>query len=262
MAAVEGTHNIDALFKAEKDRGINFFWGGRLEIEYIPPKTEEIAAVDFCVDNVLSVLRKTAPSLAADFEKHRTVFQKFAGIAKAKFPGRKTVQFPSQTGGIGVLPLFPQAVKYVGTPGPSAPAYTSYATNSWDISLTAGTAAYIFGDGTNYYKASPTTEQHSLLVIIENGLVEVGSTPKISQMRIWTSAETKYGIVTTNPVKAIPIEPNKTLYQYNTPGVIPVYHDFGIQWKILPEATGTSTLPLLGLVFYEHDLYPDTTWLS
>jgi hypothetical protein len=253
---------LDTLFSAEKAKGITFFWGGRTEIEYVQPKPEEIAAIDACINDALSVLRKTSPSLAADYEKHRTVFHKFGGIAKAKFPGKKTITYPSQTGTIGCLPLFPQAIRYVATPSATTPAYTSYATNSWDISLTAGTAAYILGDGTNFYKASPTTEKHSLLVIIQNGLVEIGTSPKIAQMRIWTQAETKYGIWVTNPIKAIPIEPGKVLYQYNTLGVIPVYHDFGIMWKILPDATGTSTLPLLGMVFYEHDLYSDTTWIA
>jgi hypothetical protein len=262
MAMAPGTQALDALFKPEKERGINFFWGGRTSIEYTTPKPEEIEAVDLCINNALSVLRRTSPILATDYEKHRSVFHKFAGIAKAKFPGNKPIMFPSQTGTIGCLPLIPQAIRYVASPDATKPAYSSYALNSWDISLTAGTPAYILGDGTNFYKASPTTEQHSLIVIIENGLIEIGTSPKIAQMRLWTQAETKYGIWAANPIKAIPIEPGKVLYQYNTLGVIPIYHDFGIMWKILPDTTGISTLPLLGMVFYEHDLYPDTKWLA
>lgn len=256
------TQVLTELFAPEKAAGISIFLGGRQTAEYVDLSPEEIAAVNQAIDSEVALLRKTAPSLAADFEKHRSVFLKFASIAKGVFPESKPIQYPSQTGGIGVLPIIPQAIRYAATPSSTYPCYTSYPANSWDISLTAGTAAYIFGDGTNFYKASPTTLKHALLVIMQNGLIEIGTSPKIVQQRIWTSAETKYGAITTNPIAEIPIEPNKTIYQHMTPGVIPVYHDFGIMWKILPAVSGTSTLKLLGLVFFEHDLFADTVWVA
>jgi hypothetical protein len=255
------SYKLKELFADELTR-IAIFFGGREDIEYIKPTQAELDAVNLAIDQGLNILRKTSPTIAATFEMHRSFFQKCAGIAKAKFPGQKTIQYPSQAGGIGAALLFPQALKYAATPSATNPCYTSYATNSWDISLTAGTAAYILGDGTNFYKASPTTEAHSLVAICHNGLLEIGSTPRIIQHRIWTQAETKYGIWATQPLAEIPIEPGKVLYQYNTIGALILTHDFGVMWKILPKTTGTSTLPLLGMVFYEHDFASDTKWVS
>jgi len=256
------TVDLASLFEEEKRAGISLFLGGRPTVEYVELSDAERAAIDRCVNQTLAILRKTAPSLASEFERHRSIFHKFGGIAKGIFPEAKPIQFPSQAGGIGVNPIIPQAIKYAATPSSDYPCYTSYTTNKWTISLTAGTAAYIFGNGTNYYKASPTTNKHALMVIMQHGLIEIGSTPSIIQQKLWTQAESKYGIWATHPVAEIPIEPNKTIYQYNTIGVIPVYHDFGIQWGILPAESKTATLKLVGLVFYEHDFLSDLTWVS
>ena len=253
---------ISDLFKDEIARGIPIFTGGRDVIEYVRPTETEISEVDRCVNDVLSVLRKVSPTIAADYEKQKTVFEKFAGIAKAKFPGLKSITYPGTSGNIGVMALIPQAIRYVATPSASTPAYTSYPANSWDLSLTAGTAAYFFGDGTNYYKASPTDGQRALLVVAQNGVVEVGSSPKLCQMRIWTQAETKYSPWAVNPLVEVPLEMGKAVYQYNTLGVVPVYHYFGIQWGAMPIASGTSTIKLLGLVFYEYDLFSGLKYVS
>jgi len=253
---------LEKYFEEEKRMGISVFFGGRPTVEIAELSAEEAAALDRCINDVAALLRKVAPSIAADWERHRSVFHKFAAVAKGIFPESKPIQYPSQAGGIGVIPLIPQVIKYAATASATYPCYTNYATNSWEMSLTAGTAAYIFGDGTNFYKASPTTNQHALLVIMQNGLIEIGSSPKIVQQRIRTSAESKYGVFATNPLVEIPVEPNKTIYQHMTLGAIPVYHDFGIEWKVLPIKSGTSTLKLLGLAYFEHDLLSDTLYVS
>ena len=53
-----------------------------------------------------------------------------------------------------------------------------------------------------------------------------------------------------------PIEERKLIYQYNTPGVIPVYNDMGIYLAGLPQSSAgvSHTLPLLGMAFYETNL--------
>jgi hypothetical protein len=253
---------IEEKFKEEIARGLNIVSGGRDTIEYVAPTTTEISEVDKCIDQIVSVLRKASPSVAADFQAQKTIFEKFAGVAKAKFPGLKSITYPGTSGNIGVMGLVPEAIRYVATPADATPAYTSYPANSWDISLTAGTAAYLFGDATHFYKASPTDGSRALLVVAQNGLIEIGSTPKIVQQRIFTEAETKYGPWAVQPLAEIPTETGKTIYQYNTLGVVPIYHDFGIKWGIMPIATGTSTLKLLGLVFYEYGLFPDLKYVS
>jgi hypothetical protein len=246
--------------------------GGGIPVASLDKKTWnfcELAASE--VDKInkvfsygIAFLKKVLPSVAMDIERQRSLALTWAGVAKATFPVRKNYEFPSTTGSLGVAWLFPEAIKYAATPGPSVPCYTSYATNSWDISLTAGTAAYFFGDGTNFYKASPQTDKHSFLLIFENGIIEFGSTPKIDTFRLISEGKRDYGIYSVVPLEEIPIEKGVVAYQYPTPlGALPISYDRGIMWGFMPKVTGTSTIKLLGLVFYEHDLYPDlaSTWI-
>lgn len=253
---------LEELFAEERQRGIDIFFGGRESVEYIKPTQREIGEIEKCLNIAQSRLAKVSPTLAAEFANQKSLFIKFGGIAKALWPGTKPISFPSQTGHIGVNVLIPAFIKYYATASSTYPCYTDYTANSWNISLTAGTAAYLFGDGTNYYKASPTDEKHELIVIMQNGVVEIGSTPKIDQMRIITQAETKYGIWTVHPLIDVPIEQGKAIYQYNTIGAVPIFHDFGIMWKVMPTVSGTSTLKLIGIAYYEHDFASDTLYIS
>lgn len=242
--------------------GINVFTGGRETVAHEPLKAEEEEAVNKAVDMVARLLGKVSPDLARQFRNHLDVFKFFGGVAKAMFPESKPISFPSQEGHIGIIPLIPQVIKYVATPSATSPAYTSYNTNSWEMDLTAGTAAYIFGDGTNFYKANPATDQHTLLVVIQDGVIEVGSTPKIDQFKIYTSISQPYGIYAAQPLTDITVEPSKTIYQYPTLGAIPVYHDLGIMWEFMPKYSGTSVIKLLGLAFVEHGFLSDLKWIS
>jgi len=123
--------------------------------------------------------------------------------------------------------------------------------------------AYLFGDGTNYYRTSSTTGAHSAILVFNNGIIEIGSTPKIEQFRLISEGFTKYGIYTVAPIVEERIEENRLIYQYPTPlGAVPIFYDKGIMWSVMPKVTGTSTIKLLGLVFYEHDFAADLKWVS
>lgn len=252
---------IAELFAPERDVA-PIFGGGREVVEYAELTSSELEAIERCVRFGYELLRKISPDLAEDFLRHLPIFQKFGGIAKALFPGDKPIAFPSEPGKIGVNFIVPQLVKYVATPSPSAPAYTSYSNNSWEISVTAGTPAYILGDGTNYYKASPIDNQRALLVIMKDGLVEVGTTPSTDQFKLWTEVQSRYGVYTIHPLVDQPIELGKTIYRYTTPGVIPVYHDLGIMWGFIPKRSGTVDMRLIGIAFFEHDLLANFKWVS
>jgi hypothetical protein len=238
--------------------GVNFFAPGIDQISYEKLSDTERKAVELAITMLSNHARMVAPQLAVEIERQAPAVYKMAMVAKAKFPGLKIVSFPATgTGTIGVSPLFPQAIKYTGTPSSSLPAYTSYTSNTWDITFTANTASYLFGDGTNWYKASPTDGQRALIVILQNGVLEIGSTPKITQMRIKTDKSQKYGVFGVSPLSTIPLEAGKKLHVYPTPGVIPIFHDIGIMWSVLPMRSGTSTMPLLGFVFAEGDFLAD-----
>jgi len=250
------------LFREERDRGLNIFAGGREVVDYIELTDQEQEAIHTVVDNVGKLLRRVSSALADDWEAQRSAFIKMGGIAKGLFPEAKPISFPSEPGMIGVIPIIPQAIKYAATPSATYPCYTDYATNSWDISLTAGTASYLLGSSANYYKASPTTNAHSFMVIAQNGIIEVGSTPSLDQFRVITEVSTKYGIYAPHALVDQTIEVNKSIYQYPTLGMIPVFHDLGIKLSAMPIATKTADIRMLGLVFYEHDFLSDVTYVS
>jgi hypothetical protein len=251
------------LFAEDVAKGIDIFMGDRESVVYAELTASERNAITKVFNYGVAQLRRISPKIAGDIEPQLGLALKVAGIFKDMIPEKKEYTFPSQTGSLGVAWLFPQAIRYVATPSNSAPAYTSYPVNSWDLSLTAGTAAYLFGDGTNYYRTSPATGQHSAILVFNNGVIEIGSTPKIDQFRLTAEGFTKYGIYTVAPIVEEKIEENRLIYQYPTPlGALPIFYDKGVMWGFMPRLSGTSTIKLLGLVFYEHDFASTLKWVS
>lgn len=257
---------VKELFEQEIGVLKNVFVAGKSldeSVVYSPLTPKEEEAIRTVFNYGISQIEKVSPIIASELKPQISIAIKAAGMFKEMLPEKKTFSFPSESGGLGVAWLFPQAIRYVATPSSSLPAYTSYPTNSWDMSLTAGTAAYFFGDGTNYYKASPETNKHSMILVFKNGVIEIGSTPKIQQFRLYAEGITKYGIYTVAPVVEISIETNKAIYQYPTPmGPVIVPYDKGVMWGFMPSASGTSTIKLLGLVFYEHDFASTLKWIA
>lgn len=241
--------------KAIKDRtGVSIAALEKPSFSYVELSPVEREAVEWVFDRGIERLRKVSPVIAADIAAQRELAVVFAGVAKALFPSPKDYIFPSIPSRLGVAWLDPYTFKYASTPNATNPCYTSYTSNTWDISVTAGTAAYIMGDGTNYYKASPTTEAHSFVLIFKDGLVEYGSTPSVQQFRLLSEGKSDYGAYTVDPLVEIPVERNVALYQYSTPlGAVPVGHDRGLMWSFMPRRSGTMTLKLLGMVFFEHN---------
>jgi len=250
------TVRIKDLFDEEIKKGISIWTGGRDVVEYERLRPEEEDAVVRVVRLYGRFLEKIAPSIAKDWYEHESAFLKWAGVAKAKFPENKPITFPSQPGTLGVLPLFPQAIKYAAT------VPTSFKNNKWEIDVTEGSKAYLLGSDTAFYKACSDTGKHEFFVIMQDGLIEIGTTPSAQQFKIVSEVETKYGIYTAQPLKELEYESGKRLYRYPTLGMIPVYHDFGIKWYFLPDRSGTAHMMLLGIVIYEHDLFKDLTWIS
>jgi len=260
------TSTIGDLFREEISRLKGVFFAGKEYTESVNIATlsrEETEALRNVFMYGVAQLEKIAPEIAKDIKAQESLVYKVAGVFKEMLPEKKSYSFPSVSGSLGVAWLFPQAIRYAATPSSSYPCYTSYPANSWNLSLTAGTAVYFFGDGTNFYKASPTTGQHSMILVFKNGVVEIGTTPKLQQFRLYAEGITKWGIYTVVPLVEIPIEKNKAIYQYPTPmGPVIIPYDKGVMWGAMPEASGTSTIKLLGLVFYEHDLFSTLTYVS
>jgi hypothetical protein len=247
-----------------RQTGVSIAALGRDTLPYTELSPQEIEDILTVFNTGIEHLKKVAPKIAVDIERQRQLVVEFAAIAKATFPIRgKNYTFPSTPGNLGVAWLFPQAIKYAATPSATAPCYTSYANNSWDISLTAGTPAWLFGDGTNFYRTSSAVEARSFILVFENGVVEVGSSPAVEQFRLVSEGKTDYGIYTVEPLLELPVEYNVAIYQYPTPaGAIFVDFNRGIMWGLLPRVTKVATIKLLGMVFYEHNFAPTFKWIS
>ena len=236
---------------------------GITQTDYIKIEPKEKEVIDKVFDAGLKHLYKVAPEIARDIERQKKLVYVAAGVAKAKMPTTKSYAFPSMSGNLGVAWLIPQALKYVATASSDNPAFTSYKTNLWEMDLTAGTAAWILGDGTNYYKTSSATNKHAVILIFENGLLEYGSTPVAEQFKLISEASSKVGIYTVEPLVEIPVSDEKAIYQYPTPlGALILDWDMGFMWGFMPKYSGTHKLPLLGMVFYEHDFLADLTWVA
>ncbi|MCC6050481.1 MAG: hypothetical protein LM580_07225 [Thermofilum sp.] len=247
LVTVEQLKNYTGVSLAALDRA-------QLPIAQLDPREEDAVKRVFYYG--VAHLKKVAPSVAIDIERQYRLALAMAAVAKGLFPAKKNYTFPSVPGQLGVAWLFPQAIKY------SATAATGYAANSWDISVTAGTKAYLLGSDAAFYKACSDTDSRSLILIFENGLVEVGSTPSAQQFRLVTESKGDYGAYAVEPLVEVSVEPNKAIYQYPTPlGALWVDYNTGVKWYFMPTRTGTATIKMLGLVYFEHNFLSDAKWV-
>lgn len=258
--------SVEELFLEERQRDIPVAALNRRTVSYVDLAPAEAEAVNRVFDSIVKHLRKVSPAIAADIEVQRSLALKMAGVAKATFPVRKNYQLPSVPGSLGVAPLFPDGLKYAATPSSTYPCYTDYATHTWNItfSATPGTAAYLLGSSAAFYRASPTTNQHSFVLIFNNGVIEVGSTPKAEQFQLLSEGKQDYGAYAVEPLVEVNVEPNKAIYQYPTPlGALWVDFQSGVRWSLMPrEAGATATIKLLGMIFFEHDFFSTLKYVS
>ena len=243
------------------------FMGGRDTYDYEKLTAEEVDSVHLAFDKGLKRIENVSPKIAANLRPQREAYVKWAGIAKATFPETKSFSYPAVAGGLGVDWITPELYKYSTTPSTTAArqSFCDYAGvdqlfTSFDLLATglatpmiAGTVAYVAGSAAAGYKGCGTTEKHSFVVIAQDGLVELGTTPKINLIKFTTDLQTKYQWIAMNPLLTQTDEDFRTIYQYNTPGMIPMDHNVGTTIKVLPAVGGTCTIVPLGMVFYEYD---------
>jgi len=235
------------------------FMGGRDTYDYEKLTAEEVDSVHLAFDKGLKRIENVSPKLAANLRPQREAYVKWAGIAKATFPETKSFSYPAVAGGLGADWITPELYKYSTSPAAAAAtqSFTDYngltaEYTTFDLTLTAGTVRYVAGNGTYGYKGCGTSEKHSFVVIAQDGLVEIGTTPKVNMMKFTTDLQSKYNYIAMNPVLNQTDEDFRAIYQYNTPGMIPMDHNVGTTIKVLPTVSGTSTLVPLGMVFYEY----------
>jgi len=234
--------------------------GGATDLPYIRYTSEEQNYFDLFYDGLVKSVESRLPELAEIYKRNRGLVRVFGEIFKAKLATQKTFRgsFPSANE-MGVKVTTPQDIRYVATPDASNPAYSDYNLNSWDLDVSAGTTINILGDGSNYYRPSPTTDQKAMHVIF--GLVELGTTPSLNQF-LFTGERSPEYVIALSPVEDITIEKGFNAYVYDLPGVIPLFTDYGIRFDAMPTRTGTSNIRMLAATFYEYDYYKSLEWVS
>jgi hypothetical protein len=257
-------------FKEDINKGIGIFLGGKLDTTIAQLTDEDKFAFDVAWNQLIRNLQKVAPQAVPDIAAQYNTFLKWAQIAKAILPstgGILPLAYPSRDGAIGVYPIFPQAIKYPSVSGYNSPV-TLYDGNTWDILLTKPAAAgtdvgdFIFGSATAFYKTSNAPNKKQLMVIAQNGFLEIGPTPNIVQYQVFGQAEPgKYSFFVASPIQDVSSDPRRPVYIYETPYQIPIWYDFGIKLRVVSKATYKASLRIIGLVFFEHGLFPTTTWV-
>jgi hypothetical protein len=284
---------IAEFFGPEIANNIGFFSGGRTAVQTANLAPAEITAILTAYNSNLNLIKRVSTLLYNDLVNQQqpaptgdwlrnghNAALKFAMIAKATLAsqgGTKPITWPPLVGQIGVQWLDPFLVQYSGTKSATYPCYTDYTKDTWNLPFNVsgsgtalaqilGTATYTKNtppatssviSGQTYYQANNTINQRELWFIFQNGVLEIGTTPDIQQWIIQTSLTQAYNTYSTHSLVYKPIDDYRTIFQYNTPGIIPVYNDMGIYFAGLPQSTTTThVLPLLGMAFYETALLP------
>jgi hypothetical protein len=254
---------------------VNIFMGGRTDSNYRELDPNESDAVRRAFHKGLDHMAIVAPALAARFAPQEEAFVRWAGVAKAIFPEERPISYPGVAGSIGVDIISP--CNYMYQNGSALAAAGTYdfcgyydktlsgAGKSWDISLagtansTTNTTAYLAGNATYGYRANGADQKHQLTVIAENGILEINSQPIIQQLKITTEAASQYSPTVMSPLTEFPVEKDTQIYQYQTPGMIPLWHNFSTTISVKPGryVTATSTIPLFGMTFFEQGMYTD-----
>ncbi|MFP3287319.1 MAG: hypothetical protein RXP86_08700 [Acidilobus sp.] len=255
MSANSGTtlsNSVTELFEPLLSKGIFVFSPSK--IPYVELDPSEEAAIDNYLGIQLDVMQDQSPTLYRIVKKQvdAGLVKIAAGIFKGKLQGNGTFTYPAQPGQLGVSFLVPQMVNYNQSAAP-----TGYANkDTWQLPTTAGTPAYILGSATNFYTTSSTPM--TMMVIFQNGIVEVGTTSSFTQMRVQTQVNDSYGPIGLEPLVDVEVEKGKNLYIYPTPGAIIVTHDVGVKLLAMPYRTNpTGEVRLVGVLLYQYKFFAD-----
>jgi hypothetical protein len=256
---------LSELFKPELDAGIRMFTGGRDVVDVSDLSSDEINDIEYCFETNVKKIEFVSPKIAAGLRPQKRAMLRWAQVAKGTFPEQKTYSYPGQQGGLAVDFLNPYLFGWgdvAGTGGNSgylniAGAAGTTEMRTWDISFTAGTATYLLGyDATyKYYKSCPNTGHHAYSVLFQDGILEVGTQSSIGELFFKSELLDKYTPISAPPLGRETIEEGRQIFQYNTPGMIPLSFQTGSGVHIfaLPLKTVTAHMPLLGMIFYETD---------
>jgi len=263
VSAVSGTtlsKSVTQLFQPLLSQGIFVFSPSKTTIPYVELDPSEEAAIDNYLGIQLDVMQYQSPVLYKIVKKQvdAGLVKIAAGIFKGKLQGNGTFTYPAQPGQLGVSFLVPQMVNYNQSAAP-----TGYANkDTWLLPTTAGTPAYILGSPTAFYTTSSTPGQRAMMVVFQNGLIEVGTTPSFRQIQVLTQVNESYGPMGVEPLVDLEVEKGKNLYVYPTPGALIVPYDVGVKLLAMPYRTNPTgeEVRLVGVLLYEYNFFSQLLW--
>jgi len=100
------------------------------------------------------------------------------------------------------------------------------------------------------------------MVMFQNGLVEVGTTPSFRQIQVLTQVNESYGPMGVEPAVDLEVEKGKNLYVYPTPGALIVPYDVGVKLLAMPYRTNPNgeEVRLVGVLLYEYNFFANLLW--
>ncbi|MEM2698995.1 MAG: hypothetical protein QXF17_06740 [Ignisphaera sp.] len=212
----------------------------------------EVTVINRAIESIKAQVATFAPRLVEIIEAQRPLVYATAMAFKASIlTANKTYAMNPTAGSLGVSPLFPYALK------PTNATPSGYQLNSWNISLTANTAAFLLGSPTAFYIGQTTPNATTWYYIFANGLVEIGSTPSIEQIKIISQEKQAISPYYVGPFVDVPVNKDYPAYIYPLPGFYIDNQSQGLKLSVLPRRTGVADLRLIGLVFYEYDFFKD-----
>lgn len=218
----------------------------------------ELARIMEFLDYYADKLQCKSICIAREFRSQIPFFIDVAAYAKARFDNKpynedEVAELPT-AGQIGVQALISQDLRYTYTPVPEVRLH-----NNWDNAVVAGTMAYFFGDGVNWYRTSSVLENRAIIALMKNCVVESGSTPSINQLQFWT-AQRAYPPWRADILRDVQVECDKPVYEYHTPGAMILTPDLGTRMAYMPTRTETISPRLVGLVYAEFNYLSAMRW--
>jgi hypothetical protein len=156
-----------------KDVGVPVFSGGRKEVTVAGLESSEVQKITFVVNKTADFVSRVSPTLGNTVRSQLPVVLAAARIAKGEM-NNKPITYPGEVNTIAIVPIIPQFINF-GTIQ-NCVAQTGYPKDTWEVSLTAGSVFYLLGSSTAGYTTCGTPNYRFAIVILNDGLVEIGTT--------------------------------------------------------------------------------------
>lgn len=225
--------------------GVSSFISPVDEVDIDQLRPEERDALMFTLGQYEEKIADISPKLAKYWRRSTPAFEVGAAILKGITGGEKTFstgRIDDMSGALCGRFIIPE----------------DFGKTDFQVSVTKGTLAYLWGDATTYFTPSTTVNQRAVIVIMQNGIVYLDEKP-IGQQYHFIGKEKVYYPFSAPATDEQSVEEDRLIYANYTPGAIVLPPRAGSKLAVMPEVTGTKKYNLFGMVFFERDYYTTPT---